>query len=96
MTVYPCFTELHSRMFHLAKLAMSENPWYYVICQHVTAATEVGNVNITVFTELSSFMDPCSCESEELDAYGQPFWSPISIADQLKIEVAQWCILKCF
>lgn len=52
MTFYPCFTELYSRMFHIAKRTTTETTWESLLCQKVTATTNVEHINITVVTDL--------------------------------------------
>lgn len=56
MTFYPRFTELFSRIFHLAKRKCMVKIFDSLLCQYIKATTDVDSINPVVGVDLQGFM----------------------------------------
>lgn len=96
MTFYPCSTYMYSPIFHLAKRTATKTTQDTLLCQDVTATTNVDNINITVVTDCCGVIVPCPGELDELDVHGRPSQSLISVTGQVKNEVNLRHVPECF
>lgn len=96
MTFHSCFTDLYNGMTHIAKRTTTETTWDSILCEYVTATTDVENRNTTFVTNWRGSMVPCPCEPLELDVDGKLSYNPISVTDKVRKEFTQWYIFGMF
>lgn len=86
----------HTSMPHLRKRTTTGTTWEYQRWKDVADITNVQNINSTLVLDWGGYMRHCPCKTEKLDVDEHLFWSHISVANLITIDVTILYILKYF
>lgn len=93
--VPPLFHTAVHKIFHSSRRNTTDTTWKDLFFQDFDSTTDVENINISLVTDLGSFVFLCRNEEVELEYYKRPSWSAILISEQVVDNVKTLFIPEC-